>query len=76
MIDKNGSPHKELAQITREQFLFYEMRIIAKLMYEKVEDNEIIDWIVGGEPFPLSDGEVHPVDGKSLCREIEGEDQH
>ena len=42
----NESPYKGSAQITREQFLFYEMRITAKLMCEGLEENEIINRIV------------------------------
>lgn len=39
------SPYKGSAQITREQFLFYEMRTTAKLMREGLNDDEIIDRI-------------------------------
>lgn len=39
------SPYKGSAQITREQFLFYEMRTTAKLMCEGLNDDEIIDRI-------------------------------
>ena len=39
------SPYKGSAQITREQFLFYEMRTTAKLIREGLKDNEIIDRI-------------------------------
>ena len=38
-------PYKGSAQITREQFLFYEMRTTAKLMCEGLLDDEIIDII-------------------------------
>lgn len=41
----NESPYKGSAQITREQFLFYEMRTTAKLMREGLKDKEIIDRI-------------------------------
>ena len=40
------SPYKGSGQITREQFLFYEMRTTAKLMQERLDDSEIIDRIV------------------------------
>lgn len=40
------SPYKGSAQITREQFLFYEMRTTAKLMREGLDDNEVIKRIV------------------------------
>lgn len=46
MSDINKSPYKGSAQITREQFLFYEMRTTAKLMCEGLDENEIIDRIV------------------------------
>lgn len=42
----NVSPYKGSAQITREQFLFYEMRTTARLMEEGLEDNEIIERII------------------------------
>ena len=40
------SPYKGSGQITREQFLFYEMRTTAKLMREGIDDNEIMGRIV------------------------------
>ncbi len=40
------SPYKGSAQITREQFLFYEMRTTAKLMCRGLEEDKIIDEIV------------------------------
>ena len=46
MVEINSSPYKGSAQITREQFLFYEMRITARLMREGLEDNKVIDRIV------------------------------
>ena len=46
MAEINSSPYKGSAQITREQFLFYEMRTTARLMREGLEDNEVIDRIV------------------------------
>ena len=46
MANSNESPYKGSAQITREQFLFYEMRTTARLMREGLEDNEVIDRIV------------------------------
>ncbi len=51
MAEINSSPYKGSAQITREQFLFYEMRTTAKLMREGLEDNEIIDRIVEDNLF-------------------------
>lgn len=51
MEEINSSPYKGSAQITREQFLFYEMRTTAKLMCEGLEDNEIIDRIVEDNLF-------------------------
>ena len=47
----NESPYKGSAQITREQFLFYEMRTTAKLMREELNENEIIDRIVEANLF-------------------------
>lgn len=51
MNSYNSSPYKGSAQITREQFLFYEMRTTAKLMREGLNDNEIIDRIVADNLF-------------------------
>lgn len=51
MTEINSSPYKGSAQITREQFLFYEMRTTAKLIREGLEDNEIIDRIVEDNLF-------------------------
>lgn len=51
MTEINSSPYKGSAQITREQFLFYEMRTTAKLICEELEDNEIIDRIVEDNLF-------------------------
>ena len=42
----SDSPYKGSAQITREQFLFYEMRTTAKLVCEGLNESEIIDRIV------------------------------
>ena len=47
----NDSPYKGSAQITREQFLFYEMRTTAKLMREGFEDDEVIERIVEDNLF-------------------------
>ena len=41
-----NSPYKGSAQITREKFLFYEMRATARLMKEELNDEEIISHIV------------------------------
>lgn len=38
---QNTSPYKGSGQLTREQFLFYEMRTTAKLM---VEDWMMVKW--------------------------------
>lgn len=51
MSEINSSPYKGSAQITREQFLFYEMRTTAKLMREGLNDDEIIDRIVEDNLF-------------------------
>ena len=51
MPNTSNSPYKGSGQITREQFLFYEMRTTAKLMREGLEDNEIIDRIVEDNLF-------------------------
>ncbi len=44
MLARNNSPYK--GSLTREQFLFFEMRTTAKLMVEGLTDGEIRDRIV------------------------------
>ncbi len=44
MIERNSSPYK--GSLTREQFLFFEMRTTAKLMLEGLSDKQIRDRIV------------------------------
>ena len=51
MAKTKESPYKGSAQITREQFLFYEMRTTARLMCEGVNNDEIIDQIVENNLF-------------------------
>jgi hypothetical protein len=46
MAEMNNSPYKGSAQITRNPFLFYEMRTTAKLIQEGLDDKEIINRIV------------------------------
>ena len=50
-VNQIVSPYKGSGQITREQFLFYEMRTTAKLMEEGLEENEIIQRIVDDNLF-------------------------
>lgn len=45
------SPYRGSAQITREQFLFYEVRTTAKLMQDELDDSTIIDKIVHDNLF-------------------------
>ena len=51
MSDINSSPYKGSGQITREQFLFYEMRTTARLMAEGLDDSQVIDQIVEDNLF-------------------------
>ena len=48
-IDKKKSPYK--ASITREQFLFYEMRTTAKLLDEGLDDKEVVQRIIDENLF-------------------------
>ena len=50
-LNISESPYKGSGQITREQFLFYEMRTTAKLMQEGLSDNEIISKIIEDNLF-------------------------
>ena len=51
MTTRDTSVYKGSAQITREQFLFYEMRTTARLMCEGHNDEEIINRIVKDNLF-------------------------
>ena len=46
---KTASPYN--AAMTREQFLFYEMRTTAKLMNEGLDKNEVVERIVSENLF-------------------------
>ena len=48
---QNTSPYKGSGQLTREQFLFYEMRTTAKLMVEGLDDGEVTKRIVEDNLF-------------------------
>lgn len=45
-IEKMKNPYKGSGQITREQFLFYEMRTTARLLIEGLDEKELIAKIV------------------------------
>ena len=45
------SPYKGSGQLTREQFLFYEMRTTAKLLQEGLDEEEVINRIVEDNLF-------------------------
>lgn len=47
----NGSPYNGSGSLTREQFLFYEMRTTAKLKSEGLSNKEIIERIVRDNLF-------------------------
>ena len=51
MAEINNSPYKGSAQITRNPFLFYEMRTTAKLMQEGLDDEGIVNRIVEDNLF-------------------------
>ena len=51
MAEMNNSPYKGSAQITRNPFLFYEMRTTAKLIKEGLDEKEIINRIVAENLF-------------------------
>lgn len=48
---RDESPYKGSGQMTREQFLFYEMRTTARLMAEGLSEKEIIERIVKDNLF-------------------------
>lgn len=47
----NESPYKGSGQLTREQFLFYEMRTTARLLQEGLDEKEVINRIVEDNLF-------------------------
>ena len=55
-----------IASLTREPFLFYEMRSTAKLMAEGNSDDAIVKKNCRAESFPVSNGKIHLTYGKSL----------
>lgn len=50
-MQRGESPYKGSGQMTREQFLFYEMRTTARLMAEGLSEKEIIERIVKDNLF-------------------------
>lgn len=50
-MQRDESPYMGSGQITREQFLFYEMRTTARLMAEGLSEKEIIERIVKDNLF-------------------------
>ena len=57
------SPYKGSGQITREKFLFYEMRIAARLMEEGLSDSDVEERIVEDNLFQYPHREIHPTNG-------------
>lgn len=50
-IEKIKNPYKGSGQITREQFLFYEMRTTAELLNDGLDEKELIEKIVEDNLF-------------------------
>ena len=68
------SPYKGSAQITREQFLFYEMRTTAKLMRKGLKDTEVIDLITKDNLFQYpTERSVHQI-AKACVTRLRGLD--
>ena len=51
MQNQSSSPYKGSGQITREQFLFYEMRTTASLIKAGLEEDDIVERIVSDNLF-------------------------
>ena len=51
MSSGNDSPYRGSASITREQFMFYEMRITAQLMRDGLDDDAIIERVTEDNLF-------------------------
>ena len=54
-----------IASLTREPFLFYEMRSTAKLMAKGNSDDTIVKEIVE-QSFPVPNGKIYHTHGESL----------
>lgn len=50
-MSQTNSPYRGSGSLTREQFLFYEMRTTAKLMADGLSDKEIIERIASENLF-------------------------
>ena len=55
-----------IASLTREPFLFYEMRSTAKLMAEGNSDDAIVKRNCRTKSFPVSNGKIYHTHGESL----------
>ena len=58
--------YRYIASLTREPFLFYEMRSIAKLMAEGNSDDAIVKEIVEQNLFQYPTGKIYHTHSKSL----------
>lgn len=63
------SSYPYIASLTREPFLFYEMRTTARLLSDGHSDEETIEKIYN-ETFSVSDGKIYKEDGKGLCETL------
>lgn len=69
MSIQNTSPYKGSGRLTREQFLFYEMRTTAKLMSEGLEDNEVIKRITKDNLFQYpTEKSIVPISKACIAR--------
>ena len=55
-----------IASLTREPFLFYEMRSTAKLMSEGFSDDAVVKEIVEQNLFSVPNGKIYHTHGESL----------
>lgn len=51
IIQSISSPYKGSGQLTRQQFLFYETRTVARLMQEGLSNTEIVDKVINENLF-------------------------
>ena len=69
------SPYKGSGQITREKFLFYEMRTAARLMEEGLSDSDVEERIVEDNLFQYPTEKSIRQMAKTCIRRLHGLDE-
>ena len=64
------SSYPYIASLTREPFLFYEMRTTARLLSDGHSDEETIEKIYNENLFQYPTEKIHKENGKGLCETL------